>query len=129
MRKLFLDFLDYVRTGRRLPHCAVCDSRYKDAKPFIEGSTGALVCAACIRRFAPTDGVDRNLCLATHRLIQHADDGNPYRPHTFDSGTVKCLLCDQQTSSHVNSRGKLLAAVCADCLEYSSNLIKEHTIG
>lgn len=129
MRKLFLDFLDYIQTGRRLPHCAVCDSRYIDAKPFVEGSTGALICAACIQRFTPTDGVDPNLYLATHRLMQHADDGNPYRPPAIDSGTVQCLLCDQQTSSHVNSRGKLTAAVCSECLVHSSNLIKEHTIG
>jgi hypothetical protein len=129
MRKLFLDFLDYVQTGRRLPHCAVCDSRYNDAKPFIEGATGALVCAACIQRFTATEGVDLNLYLATHRLIQQTDDGNPYRPPTIHSGTVQCLLCDQQTSSHVNSRGKLTAAVCVDCLEHSSNLINEHIIG
>ena len=128
MRKLFLDFLDYVRTGRRLPHCAVCDSRYKDAKPFIEGANGALVCAACIQRFTPTDGVDPDLYLATHRLIQHTDDGNPYQPPAIDTGTVQCLLCDQQTTSLVNSRGKLTSAVCADCLEHSSNLIKEHAI-
>ena len=129
MRKLFLDFLDYLQTGRRLPHCAVCDSRYNDAKPFIEGSTGALVCAACIRRLTPTDIVDLNLYFATHRLIQHADDGNPYRTPAIDSGTVQCLLCGQQTSSHVNSRAKLTAAVCADCVEHSSNQMKEHAIG
>ena len=128
MRKLFLDFLDYIQTGRRLPHCAVCDSRYNDAKPFIEGSTGALVCAACIQRFTPTNGVAPDLYLATHRLIQHTDDGNPYRPPAIDTGTVQCLLCDQQTTSRVNSLGKLTSAVCADCLEHSSNLIKEHAI-
>jgi hypothetical protein len=129
MRKLFLDFLDYIQTGRRLPHCAVCDSRYNDAKPFVEGSTGALVCAACIQRLTPTDGLDINLYLATHRLIQHADDENPYRPPAIDSGSVQCLLCDQQTSSCVNSHGKMTAAVCADCIEHSTNLIREHAIG
>lgn len=129
MRNLFLDFLDYARTGRRSPHCAVCDSRYNDAKPFIEGATGALVCAACIQRFTPTDGVDLNFYLATNRLIQNTEHGNPYRPPAIDSGTVHCLLCDQQTSVRVNSRGKLTTGVCADCLEHSSNLIKEHTSG
>lgn len=98
MRKLFLDILDYIQTGRRLPHCAVCDSRYNDAKPFIEGTAGVLVCAACIH------GVDLDLYLATHRLVQHTDDGNPYRPPRVDSGAVPCLLCDQQTFSHVDLR-------------------------
>ncbi|XZE42744.1 four helix bundle protein [Pirellulaceae bacterium SH467] len=40
-----------------------------------------------------------------------------------------CLLCEQQTASQVHSRGKLTSAICADCLEYSSNLIKEHAVG
>jgi hypothetical protein len=129
MRKLFLDFCDYVRTGRRLPLCAVCDSRYNDAKPFVEGSTGALVCAACIRRFTSTDGVEPNIYFEAYRLIQNPDDGNPYRPPSIDRGTVLCLLCDQATSSQVNSRGKLKALFCADCLSHSSNLLKEHVVG
>lgn len=129
MRKLFLVFLDYVQIGRRLRHCAVCDSRYNDAKPFVEGSTGALICAACIQRFTPANGVDLNLNLAANRLIQHAEDENPYRPPAIESDTVHCLLCDQQTSSHSTSRGKRKAAVCADCLEHSIKLIKEHLLG
>lgn len=129
MRKLFLVFLDYVQTGRRLRHCAVCDSRYNDAKRLVEGSTGALICAACIQRFTPAHGVDLNLNLVTNRFIQQAEDENPYRPPAIESGTVQRLLCDEQTSSHITSRGKMRAAVCADCLEHSIKRIKEHTLG
>jgi len=129
MRKLVLDFLDYVQTGRRLPHCALCDSRYNDAKPFIEGSTGALVCAGCIRRHTPTDGIEPSMYFEAHRMLHPPDDGNPYRPPSIDSETVPCLLCDEPTSSLVNSRGKLSGTICSPCLDHSSPLLKDNAIG
>ena len=129
MRKLVLDLLDYLQTGRRLPHCAFCDSRYHDAKPFIEGSTGALVCAGCVRRLTPIEGLEPKMYFEAHRMIQRPDDGNPYSPPSIDSGTVACLLCDEPTSSKTNSRGKLSVTICSACLDHSSILIKEHAIG
>ena len=128
MRKLVLDLLDYIRTGQRLPHCRLCDSRYNDAKPFIEGSTGALVCAGCVRRLTPSDGLDGDMYFAAHRMMHLPDDGNPYRPPEIDSGAVPCLLCDETVDSTVDSHGRLSVAICTACLEHSSALIagEEH---
>ena len=129
MRKLVLDFLDYIQTGRRLPHCALCDSRYNDAKPFVEGSTGALVCAGCIRRLIPTDGIEASTYFKAHRMIHRPDNGNPYRPPSIDNGTLSCLLCDELTSSAINLRGKIAATICSACLDHALPLIKNQAIG
>lgn len=124
MRKFVLDLLDYLRTGQRLPHCALCDSRYNDAKPLIEGATGALVCAGCVRRLTATDGVDRNMYVAAHRALHSAERGNPYRPPKIDDRAVPCLLCDELTDSPGNQHGKLTAVICSTCLRRSIHLLE-----
>ena len=114
---------------RLCPHCALCDSRYNDAKPFIEGSAGALACAECVRRLASTDCVGSDTYLAAHRMMHPADDGNPYRPPMADAGTVTCVLCEEPTDSMSNTHGKLSRAICAACLNHSSTLIADQKHG
>ena len=112
--------------------CAICSRDYRDAKPFVEGVDGTLVCRDCVKALVDVATLRASIVAddaSTDQLPSHASDldPNPYSPPSSSNNDKRCVFCGEsiRCGDAVTVNERLL--FCTSCVFTSVELVEGKT--
>lgn len=102
--------------------CFACKRDWRDAKPFVEGADGFLICRRCIQvERLPREGLCDDAELAEFPPVEFIRD-NPYASPSVTDVPEVCRLCGNVVSDkNTISAGPF--KLCGPCIEIAKRLV------